>query len=440
MKNSRATAPALLIAASLAGVGVQAATLEEVITQTLTGNPQTKASMSRYKASGEAVKVARSGYLPRVDFRSGIGWERVDNETTRNATPKTNEKDFTPKENSLTLNQNLFDGLNTTNEYRRTQQQKEGRREQLRAKAELLALEVSDVYLKVLDSRKQMELAQDNLRTHEHIHSLIQQRSDQGVANQSDLFQVEGRLARARANLITARNNLQDAESQYLRVVNFLPENLSMPFFDDHLLPQQLDEAIQVAMKVHPVILASNYELTASQFGYDGTRGKFLPTLDLSLSQSWDRDVRGVSGKDDDTLAMLTVRYNLFSGGADVARRQEAAYKVEEDKANQLDARQAVVETLRMAWSAFVNLSEEQPHLKRHMDASSKTVAAYKQQFEIGKRSLLDVLDSENENYQAKRAYSSAGYRVLYARYRILSGMGQMLNKLHIKTPSDWHS
>ena len=437
MKNSRATAPAFLIAASLINTGVQAATLEEVITQALAGNPQTLASMYRYKASGETIKAARGGYLPTVDLRSGIGWERINNnEHTRGN--KTAEKDFTPKENSLAVNQNLFDGLSTTNEYRKTRQQKEGRKEQLRARGELLALEVSDVYLRVLDGHRQVELARDNLKTHEHIHSLVQQRSNQGVTNQSDLFQIEGRLARARANLITARHHLQDAESQYLRVINNPPENLSMPFFDDQLLPQQLDEAIQLALRSHPAILASNYELKASQFGYDATRSKFLPTLDLSLSQRWNRNVRGVSGKEDDTMAMLTMRYNLFNGGADMARRQEAAYKVEENKANQMEAQQAVVETLRIAWSAFVNISEEQPHLKRHMDASAKTVAAYKQQFEIGKRSLLDVLDSENESYQAKRAYTNADYRVLYARYRILSSMGQMLDKLHIKTPADW--
>lgn len=113
MKISRATAPAFLIAASLSGTGVQAGTLEEVITQTLNGNPQTQASMNRYKASGESVKVALGGYLPTVDLRSGIGWERINNKNTRGQ--KTTEKDFTPKENSLTLNQNLFDGLNTTN-------------------------------------------------------------------------------------------------------------------------------------------------------------------------------------------------------------------------------------------------------------------------------------------------------------------------------------
>ena len=436
MKISRATVSALLVAASLQGSGLQAATLEEVITQTLAQNPQIQASLNRYRASGEAVQVARGGFMPTVDLRSGIGWERINNEHTR-ATGKT-EKDFNPRENSLTLNQNLFDGLGTTNDFRKSRELREGRREQLRAKAELIALEISDVYLKVLDTRKQVELAQDNLRTHERIHGLVQQRSEKGVANQSDLFQSEGRLARARANVISARNYLQEAESQYMRLVSQMPDDLSTPHFDDQNLPLGLEAAIEHALKEHPAILASGYELQASQFGYDSTRGKFLPSLDVSLSQRWDRDVRGVSGKEDDTMAMLTMRYNLFNGGSDMARRQEAAYRVEENKANQLDAHQAVVETLRIAWAAYQNLTEEQPHLKRHMEASAKTVAAYKQQFDIGKRSLLDVLDSENESYQAKRAYTNANYRVLYARYRILSGMGEMLHRLNVRMPSEW--
>lgn len=436
MKISRATASALLVAASCQGSGLQAATLEEVITQTLTQNPQIQASLNRYKASGEAVQVARGGYLPTVDLKSGIGWERINNETTR-ASGKS-EKDFTPKENSLTLNQNLFDGLSTTNNYRKSKEFRESRREQLRAKAELIALDISDVYLKVLDTHKQLELAQDNLKTHERIYSLVQQRSDQGVANQSDLYQIEGRLARARANVISVRNQVQEAESQYMRLVSEAPSNLSTPYFDDQALPAGLESAIEHALKEHPAILASSYDLSAAQFGYDSTRGKFLPSVDVSLSQRWDRDVRGVSGKEDDTMAMLTMRYNLFNGGADMARRKEAAYKVEENKANQMDAHQAVVESLRIAWATYENLTEEQPHLKRHMEASAKTVAAYKQQFDIGKRSLLDVLDSENESYQARRAYTNASYRVLYVRYRILSGMGEMLHKLNIRMPEQW--
>ena len=436
MKISRASAPALLIAVTMQGSGVQAATLEEVITQTLTSNPQAQASLNRYQASGQAVQVARGGYMPTVDFRSGIGYEKLERESNQSGA----ETEFNPTENSLVLNQNLFDGMATTNEYRKSRELNDSRKEQLRAKAELLALDVSDVYLRVLDGRKQVELARENLKTHERIYDLVQQRSSQGVTNQSDLYQIEGRLARARANLLTTQNNLQDAESQYMRIVNRAPDGLSMPFFEEQTLPPALNEAIDTAIKEHPALIASSSEVSASQFGYDGTRGKFLPSFDLSLSQRWDKDVKGNPGKEDDTMAMLTMRYNLFNGGSDMARRQEAAYKVEESKANQMDAHQAVVETLRMAWASMEYISQEQPHLKHHMDASAKTVAAYKQQFELGKRSLLDVLDSENESYQAKRAYSNANYRVLYARYRVLNGMGQMLNKLSVRMPSSWES
>ncbi|OED42912.1 hypothetical protein ACH42_11320 [Endozoicomonas sp. (ex Bugula neritina AB1)] len=436
MKISRATASALLIAVSLQGSGLQAATLEEVITQTLTNNPQAQATLNRYQASNEAVQVARGGYMPTVDFRSSIGKEKFQKDYSAFGA----ETDFTPTENSLVLNQNLFDGMSTINEYHRTKKVRDSRKEQLRAKAEFLALNVSDVYLKVLDGRKQVELAKENLKTHERIYDLVQQRSSKGVTNQSDLYQIEGRLARSRANFLTTQNNLQDAESQYMRIVNQLPVDLNMPFLDDEFLPAALSEAIKMATQEHPAIIASIYEVNASQFSYDGTRGKFLPSLDLTVSQRWDKDINGVKGKEDDTTAMLTMRYNFFNGGADMARRQEAAYKVEESKANQMDAHQAVLERLKIAWASMEYITEELPHLKRHMDSSAKTVAAYRQQFEIGKRTLLDVLDSENENYQTKRAYTNANYRALYARYRVLNGMGQMLHKLNIRMPSNWES
>ena len=436
MKIFRVSAPFLLVAATLQGTSVQATSLEEAITQTLVSNPQAQASYNRYQASQEAVKVARSGYLPTLDLKASIGHERLDTPSTRSA--DTDQKDFKPEENSLTLNQNLFDGLSTTNEYRRTRELQNGKMEQLRTKAESLALEVTDVYIKLLESRQQFSLSKNNLASHERIYKLIQQRNDQGVANQADLYQIEGRLARARANLISARNNLEDAETRYMRLVNQTPDELITPHLDEHQLPADLEQAISIAIQEHPAIHSSNHDLSASQYGYDQTRSAFLPTVDLSLTQRWGQDISGLEGCHENTVAMLTMKYNLFRGGSDSARCQEAAYRVEESRAMQHDTRQKVRETLRIAWAAMKNLTAEQPHLKKHMESSAKTVKAYQKQFELGKRNLLDVLDSENENFQAQRAYTNATHRVLFARYRVLNGIGHLMKQLNLAMPGNW--
>ena len=436
MKIIRASAPVLMITAALQGAVVHAVSLEEAITQTLVSNPQAQASYNRYQASQESVRAARGGYLPTLDWKVGIGHERLVNPTTEKE--GTDQKDFSPRENALTLNQNLFDGLSTTNEYHKTQELQHGRKEQLRTKAESLALEVTDVYLKLLETRRQMTLAKSNLASHEHIYKLIQQRYDQGVANQSDLYQIEGRLARARANMISTRNNLEDAEIQYLRLVNQTADNLIMPRIDEQVLPADLEQALAIALQDHPAIQSSNFDLSASQYGYDQTRSAFLPSVDLSLSQRWDKDINGKSGRHEDTMAMLTMKYNLFRGGSDSARRQEAAYRVEESHAMQQDTQRMVKETLRMAWAAMENLTAEEPYLKKHMDASAQTVKAYQKQFELGKRTLLDLLDSENENFQAQRSYTTAVHRSLYARYRVLNGLGHLMQQLNIGLPSSW--
>lgn len=436
MKILRASAPALLVVAALQGSGAQAVSLEEAITQTLVSNPQAQASYNRYQASQETVRVARGGYLPTLDLKAGFGHERLDNPSTRDA--GTNQKDYSPRENSLTLNQNLFDGLSTTNEYRRIRELQHGKKEQLRTKAESLALEVADVYLKLLENRRQMTLSKSNLASHERIYKLIQKRSEQGIANQSDLYQIEGRLARARANMINTRNNLEDSETQYLRLVNQAADDLIMPHFDEQALPADLEQALSIAIQDHPAVHSSNFDLTASQYGYDQTRSAFLPTVDLSLTHHWDRNINAMKGHHDDTLAMVTMRYNLFRGGSDSARRQEAAYRVEESRAMQQDTQRMIKETLRIAWAAMENLTAEQPHLKKHMDASAQTVKAYQKQFELGKRTLLDLLDSENENFQAQRAYTTAVHRSLFARYRVLNGLGHLMQQLNIGLPSNW--
>ncbi len=418
-----------------------AETLQEAINTTLENNPQAQASLNRFQASATAVNEARSGYLPTVDIHTGIGYQRLDSPLTRDRgnKPPLNQHNFKVHQNSLSINQNLFHGFSTTHELEKSKEQKYADQEKLRVTAESLAQKVSEVYFDVLNSRKQVEIAQKNLEVHQRIHRFILHRSVQGISNESELYQIDGRLARAQAELIKTTHHLKDAESSYIKLTNQFPGELTTPSFEYAYLPESLDEAIKITVSEHPALLAMGHEVKSSEAAYDQSRSLFLPSVNLSVTKRWDKNVNGMEGRHDDTMAVVSLSYNLFSGGAHSAKRQAAAYRAEESRANQQETHRDILVRLRHAWARLQLTLEQEPHLAKYQDASQKTADSYKKQYDIGRRSLIDLLNSESESYQAEGQYTQAQYQVLAAQFDVLACMGQILNKLKLHIPTSWH-
>ncbi len=413
-----------------------AATLEETVAKALDTNPQTLISLQRYRAGSTAITSAKSGYLPSLDLAAGIGHQRKSSPGTR-ASGEDNT-DFTRRELSLSLRQMIFDGFATSNEVDRTTNENLAQATTLTSTAENVALRVSEVYLNVLEKQKLLELAERNLKTHNRIFQQIRLRAESGVSRSSDLAQITGRRARAQTNVINAKNNLMDAEAEFFRVVNMVPAKMIVPSPNHKFLPVNLQSAIKQATENHPTLVSADYDIKAAEAQYEASKSPFMPRVDFEVDQAWDRDNDGVHGRDNDLIAMVRMRYNLFNGFADKARKEETAYRVEESRAVKKNAYRQVIEGLKLSWNAYQFLNEQKVSLKQHVNSSRQTVTAYQKQFNIGKRTLLDLLDSENELFQARQAFIEADYDELLSRYRVFNATGQLLPALNVKLPNEW--
>ncbi|WP_257281281.1 TolC family outer membrane protein [Endozoicomonas sp. ISHI1] len=415
-----------------------AETLSEVINKALISHPQTQAGLSRYRAATENIDVAWGGWWPSVDITTGIGGQKKSypddqpNETV-------GDKSFTRKEASFSISQNLFSGFNTSSSVEQARHTAAAEYLRLRSTLQDLTLEITDVYLKVLERREMVELAEENLKLHNSILKQIAQRSRQGVARSSDLNQVEGRVARATVNVINARNNLIDAESEYYSLVGSMPGDLEQPDAYKLAVHGSFDEALQASVRRHPGILATEKDIKASESEESATDSSFFPSLDVNIDKSWKHNADGQLGTHVDTTAVLKLSYNLFRGGSDRARSKESAYRTQESRAQRDRMLRNVEETLRLAWSAHEFVGEQMEYLRQHEASSKKTVKAYQEQFNIGKRTLLDLLDSENELFQSSRNLTSAIYQEVFARFRIVAATGELLDNLEINLPVGWH-
>ncbi|EGU34137.1 TolC family outer membrane protein [Vibrio scophthalmi] len=429
------TKNALILTAILVSSSqLNAQTLEQAVAITMKTNPEIKQAFNEYQSAVKEHDASGGAYLPSIDLDAGIGYEGLDPASSTGR----EDTDLTRKEATLSLTQLLWDGNATINDISRTGADAESVRLQLMSNASDLALKVTEIYLDAVKATEVLALSESNLAVHKEIYRDIKKRADSGIGSTADVSQVEARIAKAHGNLLAAQNNLIDTHTQFLRVVGQQPLGLIYPRADESKLPLSLPEAIDTAYERHPVIMISKIDVDAARYQYKQSKGNYYPTFSIEASQSWRDDAGGDVGRSEETLAMLRMRYNLYNGGSDSDLSERAAFQLNKAKDLRDSAYRQVEEGLKLSWSALDLTLQQKEFLADHVDSASETVIAYEKQYRIGKRTLLDLLNTENELFQARKDYLDAHYSEQYAKYRVMNATGNLLDALLVEIPEEW--
>ena len=411
-------------------------TLSEAIQSTVDNHPELHASVNDRLSADEDVKVAKGGYLPTVDLIAGYGREQTDSPSTR-ALGNHNKETLNYSDAELRLRQMLFDGFNTPNEVARTQATVNSRAYYIQGTAESLALRTVEVYLEVLKRREMVALARNNLQAHERVNDQIKLRSERGVGSTADLDQSEARLALAANNLYTDEVNLADAEANFFSSTGRLPDELEQPASVKGEVPENIELARQTVMDNNPYLKSAQADVYAAEKQYEVAKAPFYPRFDLELATSADDNVQGDEGHYNTWRAAVVMNYNLFNGMRDKARLQGAAHKINQSMDIRNNALRVLNENLALAWNAMENARMQTPKARDYADYTARSREAYQQQFSLGQRTLLDLLDSENELFTANRRYTEVRYTEEFSMYRVISAMGELLRKQNVVVPAE---
>lgn len=416
----RSRTPALLSAIALcctSAAMAQAAdptALKQAVQKAINANPEVTSRFNAYRASADAVDAARAGYLPRLDLNASAGRDRDQIDGRTPESQSTNRAGA-----ALTLSQLLWDGLATRNDVSRLDHERLARYFEFVDAAEQIALEASRAYIDVLRYRRLVELAEENFVQHQSAFNQIQSRFKAGVGRGVDLEQAGARVALAESNLNTEISNLYDVSTRYQRIVGEVPpENLPSPGEFRNGVPASVNEAADEAIRRSPAISASIEALRAARSLASIRESAYQPRVEARLRAGAGKNFDGVRDQRNDTTAEVVLNWNLFNGGADRARVRQQANLVNQaaDLRDQAcrDARQ----TVAIAFNDTRKLVDQLLFLDRNTLAISKARDAYRQQFDIGQRSLLDLLNSENELYTAQRSYANAEFDLSLAYLR----------------------
>ena len=239
---------------------------------------------------------------------------------------------------------------------------------------------------------------------------------------------IESSLSLSRSNLTVEINNARDSEYSYRRLLGRLPEIATMqkPTLDIPM-PDSMERAALYAINHNPSLLVSRYNVKGAQALWKQNKKDFYPTLDLEVSQLYnDQDTAnaGFDNPDDRFRARLVLNYNIFRGGADSATAQKNISKINQEIEVKRDVKRQVIEGLDLSWNAYEMVALQLKDLRDYKGFSEKTLELYKEEYDLGRRSLLDLLTSQNDVINARGQIITAEYALLGAKYRILDAMG----------------
>ena len=409
-----------------------AVSLQDVVRESVTSNPEVLIAGSERASVEEQMQQARSGFFPQADITLGTGWETTDNPTTRAAGD--GSRNFNRDEAEVSVRQLLYDGNGTLSEFRRQRARVNARAYDTFSTAELTALKAVEAYLDVVNERKLVRLATNNLDSHQATYERIVKRGRRGVGSQADVQQSLGRLALARTNLMAQENQRKDAAASFVSIVGYEPVELEDPESRSHLLPANLDEAVEMALENHPQLKSADSDIDAAREQHAAAQALFAPRIHLEIKGSEHDNLDGIPGSNSAAEVMVRGRYS-FTGGKDVARRRETVHELDQAKEIRDRTRRQVIESIRLSWNAYETAKSQLEYFKIHVDASTRALKAYRKQFNIGQRTLVDVLDQENEVFQANINYANALNDLMFAEYRILAGTGRLLWALEVPLP-----
>lgn len=420
----------LVTIVSLAGYApfVLALTLDEVVQQTIATNPDVKAARKEVLAREYEIKGAKAGYRPTIDAELGAG-----HEWTKSPATGDQNVDLTRKEAALRLRQLIYAGGEVSKEVARQKARYESSKYQAAATEANTALRATEVYINVIRQSELLVLLRESLDTHQNIYDQMQLRSNAGVGSQSDLAQIAARLALAKSNYIAGDNNLKDAVTNFYRVVGYVPEQ-------DVLLPpavisvtSSLEAALELAYEKHPQLLSANADIIAAEAQFAASTSGNYPRVSVEADRTWNDDIDGVEGKNEDFVIALRLRYRLYGGGEASSRKKQTAELLDEAIAIRNGTKRQVEESLRLSWYAYETTSQQISFLEEYVQTVETTKDAYEKQFSLNKRTFLDLLNTQNELLEARQTYVNIKYDQLFSRYRISHGEGQISTKLVIK-------
>ena len=417
----------------LAANRASALTLEESIAAALKTSPSIGQAIENRRATEWELRQARGLFLPRVDVEASTGARELDSPARRAAGLVGST--LYPQEVGAVIQQQIIN-LNSRSEIEYQASRVDGASLRVLERSENIALQVALAYHEILLKQTVIRLSRENIGFHDMLLGDIRQGTSGGTLTIADQRQGEERALAARSRLVEANEELEAAQIKFIRLVGVQPGMTAPVRSLAGSVPGNIEQAVQTVAQRNPTIRLADADIDSAQSLVSKARSDFFPTLGLELRARTGHDIDGISDKTNDAQALVVFRWQLYNGVRD-ANIQEQISRVGEEWMRFYETERAIEEELRTAYSRRSEQMNLLGFLEPQLTANRDVVQAYRDQFTVGRRSLLDLLNAQNTYYSVQVLAETARSAVSFAEYRIVSADGRLLATLNQTPPAE---
>ncbi len=400
--------------------------LNEELFSLLGSHPDILAAEKSLGSSRQEISKLRAEYLPRVTIEGDTGYQRYDNPSRR----ANRDDDYSRGRETatLTVTQNLFNGFSTTSGVRIARLNSEVARLSLEGTRQNTLLEGIRVYLDVQRQIRLVELSISNEGNIQEQLNLEDERVQRGAGIAVDVLQAKSRLQISKERRVSFEGALEDAISRYVRVFDHAPnlDTMTDPPAPIELIPPTLERAIEVALAQNPAVVNSGANVAVKREEKNRVRSEYYPTIDLVGTANIEKHVDNTIGVKRDYQVLLQASWDLFTGFTTRATETQATFDYGASKDTQNLTSRRVIEQTRISWQALVTSRSRVELLENAVNIASEVFDARQKLREAGKETVINVLDAENEIFNARINFVQASYDEQLAIYQLLLSMGQL--------------
>lgn len=426
-RKCRQSLSAVLLAAGLIAflpANAAAETLKEALSAAYRNNPTLLAARANLRATDEGVNQALSGWRPTLSMFGNVGVEAErSNSTTVDRGQHRKQKSLTFK-----LVQSLYKGGRTLAATRVAENEVRAERARLNGTEQKVLLGAVTAYMNVVRDQAILKL---NISNEQVLRRQLQATRDRfkvGEITRTDVYQAEARLAGSTADRIKAEGNLEISRAAYRNVIGRAPAKLSRPGKRGDLPAAKID-TVEAALKGNWNLLAADFDARAGRDKVDEIKGELLPSLDLNGSASRSLNAVGEDYRSDSYKAFLTLTVPLYQSGSVYSRLREARQKAAELRRNTDQARRDAVEAAARAWEGLQTTRARISSFKSQIKAAEVALEGVQREASVGSRTVLDVLDAEQELLNARVSFVGAQRDEVVAVFDLMGAMGRMTAK-----------
>jgi TolC family type I secretion outer membrane protein len=422
-----------LVCAALPALPAVAQTLEDSLATAYVTNPNLLAARAELRSVNEGVPQELSNWRPRVTVNGSAGAQRVE----RDGDDQSDTENTEPREVELSVTQSLYRGGRTQAGTRRAESEVRSQRARLTAIEQQVLLDAVAAYIDVWRDQSVLELTLKNEQVIRRQLEASQDRFTVGEITRTDVAQSEARLALATAERIRADGELASSRAVYQQVIGVYPGILKQPPVLGGL-PDQEKEVVDAALDQNPDVVSAEFAERAARHQVRQSVGELLPEVSL-VGEAARREETSVENLDTDEYRILAqVNIPLYQQGLVSSQVREDKQVANQRRLEVDSARRFAEQDAIRAWEALQTARAQISSFQAGIEANTIALEGVRQENAVGARTILDILDAENELLDSEVSLVRAQRDELVASYAVLAAMG-ILTARNLRLPVEFY-